>query len=193
MAEESKVEELVPTKGRTRRQRRSFVVRISQTLVVRIQIMDMMTMIMNNLVPMHLLDAAQKFEEMERKMVQAAKDGSSAVNVAKEVDSKALEETMKFLRHYATVVVLEPKIVAVDDGVEDHIPVDFLTAEELMGIFYARGPNAEEEVESLLTKEEATEFRGPTSIPSPQPGPDGKAVRPTPKLVDRGEREVINA
>lgn len=185
-------EVLTPTRGRERRKVESYVVRVSQNLVVRIRQMDMMTMVMNNLIPMHLLDSAQKFEEMERKMVQAAKDGQSAMNVAKDLDPTAMQETLKFLKHYATVIVIEPKIVAKDDGNEDHIPVDNLTAEELMNIFYARSTQ-EKEGGPLVTKDEAQEFRGAESVPTPDPRPNGKEVRKAAKLVDRGTREAIGA
>lgn len=183
---------LVPTRGRDRRKVESFVVRVSQTLVVRIRQMDMMTMVMNNLIPMNLLDSAQKFEEMERKMVQGAKDGTSAIDVAKDLDPSAMAETLKFLKHYATVIVLEPKIVAKDDGNEDHIPVDNLTAEELMNIFYSRAAN-DKEGGPLLTKEEAQEFRGSEPVSPAESGSNGQAVRQAAKLVDRGTRDAIGA
>lgn len=193
MSDEVKQPEiLTPTRGRDRRKIDSYIVRVSQSLVVRIRQMDMMTMVMNNLIPMHLLDSAQKFEEMERKMVQAAKDGQSAVNVAKELDPSAMNETLKFLKHYATIIVIEPKIVTVDDGNEDHIPVDNLTAEELMNIFYARAAQ-DKEGGPLVTKDEAHEFRGSEPVPTPEPRPTGKEVRKTAKLVDSGNREVIGA
>jgi hypothetical protein len=187
------VKELTPTRAKARRGRKTFVVQVSPTLIVRIRQMDMMTMVMNNLVPLHLLDAATKFEEMEKKMSQAMKDGDAALSVAKEVDPTALADTMKFLKHYAIIVVVEPKIVAEDDGNEDNIPVEDLTAEELMAIFYARAPGEEEEAGPLLNREEADEFRGAAPDAASETGPASETVQSEAEHVAPRKREAIHA
>jgi len=188
-------DELKPTNPRNRKSK-NFLHRVSPELVVRIRRMTMTTMVMEGLIPMKLLQAAQKFEQLTDAVNKGiATDGTNGGAAAlADFDGTITKESLDFLRHYASVVVVEPKIVMEDDGNPDHLPVTELEAEELMGIFYATPPDqSEKEKEVVLTTEAAEDFRGKAwpefATPAVRPVED---VPATPEFLDLPEREAIH-
>jgi hypothetical protein len=181
------------TKARERRGKSTFTFKVNDDLTVRLKRIDMTTLVLGNLIPWPLLQAAQKFETMvvEVGQTEVEKRDAVAAEAMKKLDPKELEKMLQFLRHYACVMVLEPTIVMEDDGNEDHLPVAELSGDELMAIFYATPPG--EEKPTTISLESAQDFRGPepTAADSiPQAGDD---IRTEAVLVDYGDREAIGA
>lgn len=185
----AKKEGLKPSAARSLRNTSVFTIQVSQRLTVKIKRIDMMRLMMQNLIPFHLMDAAAKFQEMADRVSMAESLEKKMEEAKNSMDADHLRKTEEFLKRYAVAVVIEPKLVLVDDGNEDHLPVDDLTGDELMGIFYA-APMREE---VAVTKDEAEDFRGS------EPAADGPAVlpredvQPGPELLVAGDRETIHA
>jgi hypothetical protein len=79
------------------------------------------------------------------------------------------------VREHALKVVLQPVLVAKDDGNPDHLPVDLLTLTQLLRIW------SETAVVPLMTAQTAADFRPEPRADDPPVPPAGEAVQPTPK------------
>ena len=189
-------DQLKPTAAKRYRSNRTYLHKVSDELTVRIRRLDITTMVLQNLVPFSLLKAANQFEEMVRKLGNIGGDAldtsEAALKELESINPSQLTNMMDFLRHYAVVVVAEPVLVPDDDGNDDHIPVTDLSGDELLSIFYARPPQEKEEQKStVLTAEQAEEFRR-SEPTAPRPAAqDGAEVRSEAQLVDTPEREFV--
>lgn len=192
-------EPLKVTSARERRGASTYLFKVSPKLTVRMRRLDITTMVLQNLIPFNLLKAANKFEEMARNLATVAptvldsegNGGEDAINELEKIDPGQLQDMMEFLRHYAIVIIAEPKITMEDDGNPDHLPVSELDGDELMAIFYSRPPEGMGKEPTQLTVAEAEEFRRPEPTVADSSVPDGEAVRAEAKLVDTPEREFI--
>ena len=183
-------EQLKPTAAsELRRRRQPYTFQASPTLTVQLRRVDMQTLLMEGLLPLTLLDAAERFEKLGERF-EKDKDKSSS-EIMQGSDPDDMKRMMDFIRHYACVVVVDPKLTLVDDGDENSVPVDSLSSDELLAIWNAVPP--EEKEVPKVTNDEAREFRGaaePTDVQAPQAV---ESVRPTPKLVDTDVRKRIHA
>jgi hypothetical protein len=150
-------------------------VALSEGRYVKARKLDLSVMLFEGLLPMSMLGAAQKFTQRT-----ASADPLGQLTNIEDTDRAAF---MTVLRKHATVAVVEPKLVLVDDGNPDHLPVELLTLTDLMAIWTATA------ISPVLDPDAAAEFRR-------QPAPDvdpalqlGEDVRPTAEPV--AERSVV--
>lgn len=189
---EAKTTELVVTKGRQRRGKKFFIHRVNDDLVVRMKELDMVTMVMTNMIPFELFDAAGKFEQLQAQISKmTGPSGQVDLEKAKDVPLLRQDELGKmseFLKHYACAVVVEPKIVMEENPSDpDAIPVGELTGVELLSIFHAIPK------EAPVSREQAQDFRGTEPEVPAANVPAVESVPSTTKLVDNGNRETISA
>ena len=190
-------DQLKPTAAKRYRSNRTYLHKASDELVVRIRRLDITTMVLQNLVPFSLLKAANQFEEMVRKLGNigtgdALDTSDAALKELESINPSQLTNMMDFLRHYAVTVVAEPVITEKEDGNEEHISVTDLSGDELLSIFYARpSQEKEEQKPTVLTVEQAEEFRRPEPAAISPASQDGPEVRPEAQLVDTPEREFV--
>ncbi len=188
-------EELKPTSASDYRSRSTYLFRVNDNLTVRLKTLDFTTIVLTNMMPFHLLKAAQKFENMQRTIATALDDkgepeGVKAADVLNALDPKDLDSMTEFLRRYACIVVVEPRLMPEDDGNPEHLSVTELSGDELMAIFYARPPAARKDA-PVVDQTQAEEFRRAEPA-APHPLPQGSAgVRDAAKLLDFPEREAI--
>ncbi len=189
-------ESIKPTSAADFRRRSTFVVKIDETLTVEMRRSDMMTMLMNNALPLPMLEAAMNFEtainENREKRKAAGLGSETMMEQYAGMDKKMMADMVDAMRHYAIIHVIKPRIVPEDDGNPEHIPVGMLTASQLMSIFYS-SPEDQEKEGPVIEKDEAKDFRGE---PTPVVGndrQDSQAVRTTAKLLDLPKREAVSA
>ncbi len=189
-------DQLQPTSAADFRRRSTFVAKIDSTLTVELKRADMMTMIMNDAMPMPLLDAAMKFEETIKKNAEERREkGLPALTELEQyaqVDKELMAGMLNAMRQYAIIHAVKPRIVPEGVDEPDTIPVTMLTPTQLLSIFYA-SPEGEEREAPVMDKNEAVEFRRkPEGVPS-NPGPSSPEVRRDTKLLDLPQREYISA
>jgi hypothetical protein len=189
-------EQLKPTSAADFRRRFTFTVKIDSTLTVELRRMDMMTMLLNNAMPLPMLDSAMNFEAQLAANAEKRKaDGlppQTQLEQYAQVDKTLMRDMLDAMRQYAIIHVVKPVIVQEDDGNPEHIPVTMLTSDQLLGIFYA-SPEGEEKEAPVINKDEATEFRGPQPLAAAHARPVGAPVRPEAELLDLPERKAISA
>jgi hypothetical protein len=108
------------------------------------------------------------------------------------MDKSLVNDMLSAMRQYAVVHAVNPIIVPKDDGNPDHLDVNLLNATQLFAIFYA-APEGDQKEGPIVTVEEAKEFRG---SPAPDAGDAGQTrteVRPSAKLLDLPQRQVVSA
>lgn len=199
-------QDLKVTSGAEKRRRSTYLFKASDELTVRIRKIDFMTMMLKNLIPFPLLKAAQEYEKFQGQlgsdMNQSAGGEIDATERLSQVDPNLLLRYNEFLQHYASVVVVEPRIIT--GKLEEHgelkdgeLHIDDISAEELLNILNASDP-AEATVPqegglTLIKDQEASDFRGGVQPPDGAPTPDGEDVQPGPQLLDLRNREAIHA
>ena len=182
---------LKPSSARELRGRSTFTVEIRPGFVFRIRRLTMTDLVLQQLIPLNMLQAALKFNAIMANAEKTVNAAEEAEKVSKEspFTPQVIEETREFLRRYACAVVVEPKIVMEDDGNEDHLPVDELTYDDLSLIFKA-SPDSEKE--APVTKEQAEDFRRGEPGVSPDVLAPQQGVSKTAVLVDHPDRETIH-
>jgi hypothetical protein len=173
------------TKAKERRRKSSFLLKASDSLTVRMRKLDVPSMILMGLIPLPMLQAAGKFEEMQGKI----SENSTAMEVLEVIDPEDQKKFVEFLRQFACEVVLEPTIVLEDDGIEDHLPVTELDINELMAIWNA-GPTKEDPIVSTASAEE---FHRAEPDAHAHDVPRGEDVRAEAKLMAGADRDFITA
>lgn len=188
------------TSPKERRLKNTFVKEISPDLTVRMKRMDMLTLMMSGTMPLHLLEAATKFEQMENKILDLARKGEDPTEAEKALDAfksvapEDMAKTTEFLRYYAMAVVVEPQLVPTEEDVKNEdkqMAVTDLAADELLKIFYAVPPEGKEP--PVMTPDQAADFRREKPVSPAEAGHPGEEVRPPTKFVDYGDREGIRA
>jgi hypothetical protein len=137
---------------------------------------DMTTLVFEGRVPMPMLMAIQKMIDMP--------DASPAERV-NALGSDHGRELIDLLKLHATKVALHPRIVLVDDGNLDHLPVDFLDVPRLMAIWNATA------VVPRVGPMAAATFRPEGDLVSPDAVADVPAVPPAPEPVDLREPVAV--
>jgi hypothetical protein len=137
---------------------------------------DMTTLVFEGRVPMQMLMAIQKMVDMPNA------SPAERVNALGADHGKQLIDLLKL---HATKVTLAPKLVLVDDGNPDHLPVDFLDVPKLMAIW-----NATATVPRVGPMAAAT-FRPEGDLVPPAPVADVPDVPPAPEPVAVAEPVVI--
>lgn len=99
--------------------------------------LDMMTIVIEGLLPMPLLKAVQAIKQMgpEERARAAAGEldfGDKTIKDLAESDKRAMRDLM---RRHAMLAVVDPGLVETDDGDDNHLPVDLLTSQELLRIW----------------------------------------------------------
>lgn len=190
-------EELQPTQASDFRRRATFTVKIDKTLTVELRKSDMMTMIMNDAMPLPLLEAAMNFEKQlaENETERKAKGLPSLTNVEQynAVDKKLMAQMFTAMRHYAVIHCVRPRFVFDEDDKDpSHLPVTMLSGDQLLSIFYASPPGEEKEA-AVIEKDEAIAFRGPEPVDLGDVGPTSPTIRGSAKLLDLPGRQAITA
>ena len=175
----------------------SYLFQVRPGLFFRLRVLDMTTVVLNNLIPFDLLKAAKKFEDIQKGVQDAGGPNSEAAKAAMDnLDPKILEQYVEFLKHYACTVIIEPKMSPVPTDNPDMLFVGELSGDELMEIFKARHvPNSAGETKEeprVATTELAEDFRRPEEVPAPPPPLPGESVRPGAQLLDFPDREAIS-
>ncbi len=189
-------DQLKPTSAAEFRRGSTFIVRVDDTLTIELKRTDMLTMIMNDAMPMPLLDAAMQFEQhIQDTEKQRKEQGLPPQTMAEQyagMPKETLIGMLRAMRQYAIIHAVNPKIVPEGDNTPDAIPVTMLTPDQLMSIFYAT-PEGEKKEVAVLDKNEAIDFRGQqTDVPSVA-RQGGEEVRPSAKLLDLPKRECLSA
>ena len=189
-------EQLTPTSAAEFRRGSTFIVKISERLTIELKRPDMLTMVMNDSMPLPLLDAAMNFErhlaELDEQRKQEGQPPLSEVERYAKIPPETLTGMLAMLRQYAIIHAVNPRIIPPESRDTDGIPVNMLTPHELLGIFYAV-PEGEVKEEPPVTKDEAIEFRRESADVPSDAGQSSTEVRPTAKLLDLPKREAISA
>ena len=192
-------EELKVTTAAEKRRNSTYLHRVSKDSVFRLKKVSMTTLVLNSLIPMPLLEAAQEYERLQA-------GGALPENMTDEEKRAEIKRLMAespdvvrgwkdFLKHYASVVVTEPRVVNGPSDDPNVLSADELSADELLEILKAvpEEDREKEEADPALTKEAAQEFRGSAQPNDDTPKQDGSAVPQQAVLVDTPDREVIYA
>jgi hypothetical protein len=174
------------TSAKDFRRRNEFVLKIDDTLTVRMRRLDMPTMLVNGLLPLPMVRAAQKFEELQNTVNQDPAKPVDNLDLINEISENGF---LAMLQKFAVLCVIEPKFVHEDTGAEDCVPVSFLSLEQLLAIW----SGAKEDEGALLTPAQAEEFRRPEPRVADPVLPAGAEVLAKAKLVDHVDRETISA
>lgn len=190
-------EELQPTQAQDFRRRSTFTVKIDGTLTVELRKSDMMTMIMNDAMPLPLLEAAMNFEKQlaDNDSERKAKGLPALTNIEQynAVDKKLMAQMFTAMRHYAVIHCVRPRFVLDDEDKDpNHLHVSMLTGDQLLSIFYATPPGEEKEA-AVIDKDEAITFRGPQPVDLGDVGPVSPTIRGSAKLLDLPGRQAITA
>lgn len=190
-------DQLKPTSAAEFRRRQTFTARIDNDLVVELRRSDMLTMVMNDAMPLPMLEAAMNFEnemaENERKRQEQGLPKQTMLEQYAGIDKKLTAALIDTMRHYAVIHCVNPKFSLENEPADPNVlPVNMLSGQQLLGIFYA-SPEGEEKEAEVINKNEAIEFRGPQPVDVRDAGPSGEAVRPAAKLLDLPQREAITA
>lgn len=207
------------TTAADKRRSSSYLFKAGPSFIVRIRNLSMTTMVLNNLVPMPLLEAARNYEKLQAgvKTPEDLRDEA----VRKEVEDlmknqpQVIDGWNKFLQHYASVVVIEPRIttsVEIAERDDSYLLASDLDADELLAILHATpeqeykgedlpetatGPvevvRPSEEVSPVLTAEAAMDFRGAEQPHDVLATPNGEALLVEAIVLDTPERETIRA
>jgi hypothetical protein len=185
-----------PTSAAEFRRRQTFIVEVDDTLTVELKRSDMMTMLMNGSMPMPMIEAAMGFEAaMDKQREERKRQGLPMQTQAEQygsMDKTLMNDMLTAMKHYAVIHAVDPVIVFGNDGNPNHLDVNLLTATQLLSLFYA-SPDSEQKEAPVVTKDEATEFRGEPAADAGDAGPDSPAVRTTAKLLDLQTRQAISA
>jgi hypothetical protein len=151
-----------------RRATSTFAVSIGGNRFVRCQWLDLPTMVMEGLVPMALLGAAQRMTQ-----------GLSEVEKLETMTPDERRDLLDMMRRFAIASVVEPKIVSAeaDTGAPGTLPVTMLAFDELMLIW------TKASVRPLVGAAKARTFRGNGGEPDAPDVPHGVEVRPQPVVV----------
>jgi hypothetical protein len=189
-------EQMKPTSAAEFRRRSTFIVKVDDSLTIELKRSDMMTMLMNGSMPMPMIEAAMNFERtMTEQAKQRREQGLPTLTQAEQygsMDKSLINDMLSAMRQYAVVHAVNPIIVPKDDGNPDHLDVNLLNATQLFGIFYA-APDGDQKEGPIITTEEAKEFRGSPAPDVSDAGPARTEVRPSAKLLDLPQRQVISA
>src|SRR5262245_1435298 len=105
--------ELQPTSAQERRRKGSYVVRVSDNLVVRLRHSDPMEILFSGMLKLPMLKAAQLFEDVREKFNQpGATDDDREKQMERLLEGEDKDALLKFLHAYAVKMVVEPVIVA---------------------------------------------------------------------------------
>jgi hypothetical protein len=174
----------------------SYLFEVRPGIHFRLRVLDMTTVVLNNLIPFDLLKAAKKFEDIQRGVAEAGGSDSDAAKQAMDkLDPKILEQYVEFLKHYACTVIIEPKMSPTPTEDPEKLFVGELSGDELMEIFKARYtpnvPGAPKEEPRIASPEVAEDFRRTEAVPDVAPPLPGQSVRNSAQLVDFPDREAI--
>lgn len=186
------------TTAEEKRSKATYLHRASKNFVCRLKRMNITSLVLANLVPTHLLKAAQQYEKLQRGegLPQNLTPEQKVAEIERLMESSP--ETIKgwndFLKHYAATVVVEPKVVlgkATEPGV---LSADELDGDELLSILNATPPEElKEEVAPIISPEAAEEFRRPEQPPDDSAEPVRAPISITAVKVDSPDRESIYA
>jgi len=191
-------DQLKPTSAADFRRRSTYIFKVDDSFTIELKRSDMMTMLMNGSMPMPMIEAAMNFERAMSEEQKRRKEQGLPLQTTTEqyanMDKSLVNDMFTAMRQYAVVHAVNPVIVPKDDGDPNHLDVNLLSASQLFSIFYASPPGEEQEKEGpVVTVDEAKEFRG---SPTPDAGDAGQTrseVRPTAKLLDLPQRQVVSA
>ncbi len=193
-------EELKVTSVEQRRKAGSFLFRASPNLVCRIRKMDMTDMILNKLIPMPLLKAAQRYSRIQKGQEQLpSQDEASIDQKIDDIEQNLSDDTVdrwnEFLNHYVSVVVLEPKITLSKTPGLDELSIMEISGDEKIAILNAKPQDEVESQEGVprFDVNQADDFRGNEQRPDGPAVQSGVEVRAETKLLDSPEREFIHA
>lgn len=159
------------------RARQLFDVEIEPGTIVRVRKLDMITMVMENVLPMPMLKAMTDLMAM-REEIRA--DPSKFL----EIPETTKAATVELLRRYACAAVVSPVVVSEDDNHPQHLPVALLSMEQLMAIWSATPPGSE------VTPVVAERFRGAAPTDDGAVARDGEDVRPEALQLADGRRII---
>jgi hypothetical protein len=129
---------------------------------------DMTDMLLEGLLPMPILSAAQKLITMKTESFEAR------MEAMKEIGQSDVRET---LRKHAALACIDPIVCHPDDGNPDHMPADLINVMDLMLIWKATA------VVPMIDPAAAARFREhPRPIPDPGPS-TGEDVQPAAEPV----------
>lgn len=198
-----------PTSAVDKRRKSTYLFRASDELIIRLRKVKMTTLVLNNLIPFPLLKAAQEYQSIQEGKTQPQR--AEMAQDLMESKPEMLDGWNAFLRHYASVVAVEPQISLTKPENPEILWADEVDGDELLAILNASPEQAiDEETGQLVnpeaaaavadkeagplvvTEEAAAEFRG-AAQPFARPLPPGSVpVSLETFRVDDDEREAIH-
>lgn len=186
-------QELQVTSAAERRRKGTYLFKASDNLTIRLRRMSMPNLLLNNLMPMPLLNAAIEYERIQKGGDPGKPTTAEEARELVEKTPELLTQWNEFLKRYVCVVAVEPRVVmgvSTDPAV---LSADELDSDELLAILNAKHPDEQEAEAPLLNEGQAEEFRGSAQPPADPPVEDVKVTRIETFVVDTPEREAIHA
>lgn len=192
-----KVTENIPvTSAESFKKTKTFVAQIDPTLTVRMRRHDIVSLVVNGVLPLTLLKAAEKFREIQRGIGDVL-SGDAAPDVSDKLSEqlKFIKEAedagfLEFFRRYACATVVEPKLTLEDTGAVNELWVGELDLTQLITIHNIGQGTVDLPV---MPRDAAEEFRRSEQTVHGDDVPAREDVRPEPQLVVIGDRDAIYA
>ncbi len=118
--------------ARQRRAESGVEIEISPGTTVTIRRRTLLTLVMSGVLTTDILSSAQRMEKRFEGL--SAEDSDAAFNA---LADESRQDMKRMLEAVACAVVIDPVIVPVDDGNDDHLPVSELDSTELLAIYAA--------------------------------------------------------
>jgi hypothetical protein len=162
------------------RRKRFMQVTLADGSVIDCRRLDMTAMLFEGLMPMPILNAAQKL---------ISKKGGTSLEKFGELEETDKREVKEMLQRHACAVAIRPVVVEEEDGDPTHMPVTLFDFMDLMTIFNETAVSPT----SVVAPATARRFRSRPVRHAADAVPDGQNVQPPAEPVDLdGSSEFIS-
>lgn len=137
---------------------------------------DMTLLVFEGRVPMPMLAAVQKMVEMPN---------ASAVDRIEALGAENGRSLVDVMRQHACKVAVRPRIVMVDDGNPDHLPVEYLDTPRLMAIWSATAIVPQVGAAAAATFRRRADADAPDDVQPSEDVPAEPVLVAAPRAVER--------